>query len=35
MVDFRIRNFDGNLSKMPGWSGPLYQQIKTELKTFQ
>lgn len=34
-VDFRVRNFDGDLSQMPDWTGQLYQQIKTEMVKFQ
>lgn len=34
-VDFRLRDFDGDLSKLPPWTPQLYQQIKTELAKFQ
>ena len=34
-VDFRVRDFDGDFSKLPDWTRPLYQQIKTELEKFR
>jgi hypothetical protein len=33
-VDFRVRDFDGDLSKLPDWVGQLYQQIKDEMVKF-
>lgn len=33
-VDFRVRGFEGDFSKMPVWTPQLYQQIKTELGQF-
>ena len=34
-VDFRVRDFDGDFSKLPHWTLQLYDQIKTELIKFQ
>lgn len=34
-VDFRVRDFDGDFSKMPAWIPQFYQQIKAELDQFQ
>jgi hypothetical protein len=34
-VDFRVCDFEGDLSPMPAWIGQLYEQIKDELVRFQ
>jgi murein L,D-transpeptidase YafK len=34
-VDFRVRDFDGDYSKLPNWVPELYQQIKTELLKYK
>ena len=33
-MDFRVRGFEGDLSKMPDWVPQLYRQIETELKKY-
>jgi hypothetical protein len=33
-VDFRVRDFEGDFSKMPGWVPELYEQIKAELMAY-
>ena len=30
-IDFRVRDFEGDFSQMPGWIPKLYEQIKAEL----
>jgi len=33
-LDFRVRNFEGDLSQMPNWVPNLYEQIKAELRKY-
>lgn len=34
-LDFRTRDFDGDMSQLPPWTPRLYERIKTELAKFQ
>lgn len=33
-VDFRVREFEGDLSQMPSWVPELYEQIQVELRNY-